>query len=58
LLSQLMHISSTGALVIFSPTQVTAAAETEWYWVYAIALWLTVSIIVLKYGKRLTTARM
>jgi len=57
LLSQLMHISSTGALVIFSPAQVTAAAETEWYWVYAIALWLTVGIIVLKYGKRLTTAR-
>jgi CAAX protease family protein len=57
LLSQLMHISSTGALVIFSPARVTAATETQWYWIYAIALWLTVGIIVLRYGKRLTTAR-
>jgi uncharacterized protein len=57
LLSQLMHISSTGALVIFSPAQASAAAETEWYGVYAIALWLTVGLIVLKYGKRLTPAR-
>ncbi len=57
LLSQLMHISSTGALVIFSPAGITAAAETQWYGVYAIALWLAVGIIVLRYGKSLTTAR-
>jgi uncharacterized protein len=55
LLSQLMPMSSTGALVIFSPARATAAAESEWYWVYAMALWLTVGIIVPKYGKCLTT---
>ena len=39
LLMQLLHISSTGALVIFSPPQVNAAQETLWYFVYAGLLW-------------------
>ncbi|MGA8025784.1 MAG: CPBP family intramembrane glutamic endopeptidase [Bryobacteraceae bacterium] len=54
LLAQLMHASSTGALVVFSPPGVTAAQETEWYAVYATALWIVVAIIVSKYGKLLT----
>jgi membrane protease YdiL (CAAX protease family) len=54
LLSQFLHVSSTGSLVIFSPARVTAAQETLWYFVYASALWVAVAIIALKYGKRLT----
>jgi membrane protease YdiL (CAAX protease family) len=53
LLTQLMHVSSTGSLVIFSPARVTAAQETLWYSVYAIALWTVVAIIVLNYGQGL-----
>jgi hypothetical protein len=54
LLAQFMHISSTGSLVIFSPARVTAAQETLWYSVYAIALWLVVAVVVVRWGMHLT----
>jgi CAAX amino terminal protease family. len=54
LLAQVMHISSTGSLVIFSPARVTAAQETLWYSVYAIALWLVVAVVVVRWGMHLT----
>lgn len=54
LLAQLMHISSTGSLVIFSPGRVKAAEETLWYSVYAIALWIAVALVAVGWGKRLT----
>jgi membrane protease YdiL (CAAX protease family) len=54
LLAQLLHASSTGFLVMFSPPRVTAAQESLWYSVYAVALWLLVTIIVVTWGKRLT----
>jgi hypothetical protein len=54
LLAQLLHPSSTGALVIFSPPRVTAAQESLWYAVYAAALWLGVAVIAATYGKGLT----
>jgi membrane protease YdiL (CAAX protease family) len=54
LLAQLLHVSSTGSLVLLSPSQVNAAQETMWYFVYAAALWLIVAILALTYGKRLT----
>jgi membrane protease YdiL (CAAX protease family) len=44
LLSQLMHVSFTGALVIFDPARVTPAQETMWYALYAAVLWLIVLI--------------
>lgn len=50
LIAQLMHASSTACLVIFSPTAVTAAQETFWYAIYAIALWVVVAIILLACG--------
>ena len=56
-MSQLMHVSSTGCLVIFCPLRVTPAQETLWYSIYAIALWAVVAIIVLKYGQRMTIHR-
>jgi membrane protease YdiL (CAAX protease family) len=53
LLSQCLHICSTGSLVVLSPAHVTAPQETSWYWAYATALWLTVAIVVWRYGKAL-----
>jgi membrane protease YdiL (CAAX protease family) len=52
LLCQLMHVCSTGSLVIFSPPRVTAAQEALWYAVYALALWLLVGLVTLFYGTK------
>jgi uncharacterized protein len=54
LLAQCMHASSTGALVVFSPPKVNAAQEALWYGVYAVALWITLFMIVAIFGKKLT----
>lgn len=40
ILCQLMHASTTGALVVFSASHVTAAQETFWYSIYGCILWL------------------
>jgi membrane protease YdiL (CAAX protease family) len=56
LLAQLMHISSTGSLVIFSPPRATAGQETLWYLVYAIGLWI-IAMIVARNLKRGSTPR-
>ena len=48
-LCQLMHVCSTGSLVVFSPPQVAAAQEAFWYVVYAAALWIAVAL-ALVYG--------
>jgi len=53
LLAQLMHVSSTGSLVIFSAPRVTAAQEVTWYGIYGALLWLVVGIVVKVDGKRL-----
>lgn len=50
LIAQLMHISSTGALVVFSPPAVSARQEVIWYVLYGIALWIVVLIVVKKFG--------
>ena len=42
---QLMHVSSTAALVVFGPFQVSAAQETFWYFAYGLPLWIIVAII-------------
>jgi membrane protease YdiL (CAAX protease family) len=52
-LSQLMHISSTGTLVIFSAPRVTPVQEVIWYGVYALTLWIAVTIVVMVLGKPL-----
>jgi uncharacterized protein len=46
LMAQLMHVSSTGSLVIFSPPRVTARQEVMWYGLYGITLWIIVAIII------------
>lgn len=53
-LAQLMHASSTGSLVVFTPGGVTARQETMWYAVYAAALWLTVALVAARYRQELT----
>jgi len=45
LMAQLMHISSTAALVIFGPFQVNAGQEAFWYFAYGLALWIIVALI-------------
>jgi uncharacterized protein len=52
LLCQLMHVSSTSSLVIFSPPRVSAAQEAFWYAVYAAALWIAVALLALVYGTK------
>ena len=54
LLAQLMHISSTSSLVVFSPGLISPAQEASWYAVYAALLWLSVAFIALRSGKALT----
>jgi membrane protease YdiL (CAAX protease family) len=44
-LAQLIHISSTAALVIFSPPQATPRQETFWYFVYGAVLWIILAIV-------------
>lgn len=53
LLAQLLHITSTGSLVIFGPTRVTASQEALWYALYGALLWLAVLLVVRRSGKRL-----
>jgi uncharacterized protein len=45
-LAQLIHISSTGSLVIFSPPAVSTAQEASWYALYAVVLWLLFLVLV------------
>jgi membrane protease YdiL (CAAX protease family) len=52
-LAQLMHISSTGALVMLSPPGVNAGQEVLWYLVYGAALWLVVALIAAWFGSGL-----
>ncbi len=51
LLSQLMHISSTGSLVIFGAPRVTAGKEAFWYGAYGIVLWMVVAMIGSRWPK-------
>lgn len=55
-LAQLLHLSSTGSLVVLSPSRVSAPQEVFWYGVYAAALWIVVGAIVLFSGKTLARA--
>jgi membrane protease YdiL (CAAX protease family) len=55
LAAQLMHISSTGSLVAFSP-HVSAFEEVQWYSIYAVVLWIVAIAVVMIFGRRLTSA--
>src|SRR3984957_9849783 len=53
LLSQIMHISSTGFLVMLSPSPISVQHEPFWYFAYAVILWLVVTYIAWKWGRNL-----
>lgn len=53
LMAQLMHISSTASLVIFSP-HVTPAQEAMWYAIYGGVLWVVVAVVIVRCGRRLS----
>jgi CAAX protease family protein len=55
-LAQLIHISSTGALVVFSPPAVSPAQEAGWYALYAAALWLLVFVLTARFPSQPSTA--
>ncbi|HKV80189.1 MAG TPA: CPBP family intramembrane glutamic endopeptidase [Candidatus Sulfotelmatobacter sp.] len=57
LLTQLMHVSSTGSLVIFSAPRVTALQEVLWYALYGTVLWVAVAIVVKIFGRQLGQQR-
>jgi membrane protease YdiL (CAAX protease family) len=52
-LTQLMHVSSTSSLVLFSAARVTAAQEAMWYALYGTVLWIAVGILVRTFGRPL-----
>lgn len=56
-LAQLMHASSTGALVVLSPSRVTAVQEAVWYATYAAGLWIIVAFVAWRFGKSLRATR-
>jgi CAAX protease family protein len=57
-LAQLLHISSTGSLVAFSPAGVSPMQEAFWYAVYAALLWLVVlRLVVLRRNANLAAFR-
>jgi uncharacterized protein len=54
LLAQLIHISSTGSLVVFGAFRVNARQEAFWYAAYGTVLWVVVGLVVCVYGKQLS----
>jgi len=46
LLAQIMHASSTGFLVVLSPTRVSPGQEAFWYAIYSVALWVVVALVL------------
>jgi len=58
LLAQLVHVASTGSLVVFSPPRATAAQEIAWYLAYAGALWSAVIIVALRSGGSLDQSKL
>jgi len=48
LLAQLMHAVSTGCLVMFGPSKVSAAQEALWYGSYAVLLWTVVLLFLFR----------
>lgn len=53
LAAQLLHMSSTGALVVFGATRLGPRQEAQWYGLYGLALWLIVALLVLNAGANL-----
>jgi membrane protease YdiL (CAAX protease family) len=54
--AQLLHASSTGALVAFSAPAVSPEEEALWYLAYGVVLWVVVILVVRGSGASLTRA--
>jgi len=52
--AQLLHATSTGSLVVLSPSAVSPGQEALWYLVYAVLLWTVVALVVTRFGATLT----
>lgn len=57
LLGQLTHASSTGFLVLLSPSPITPANEALWWVIYAVLIWFAAGLILARYGKGLVRER-
>jgi len=55
--AQLLHMSSTGALVVFGAAGADSLQEGIWYGTYALALWIAVAVIIRVYGPELVRER-
>jgi len=55
--AQLLHVSSTGALVVFGATGANPSQEAAWYALYALALWLVAAAVVRIHGPALKRNR-
>lgn len=53
---QLMHASSTGSLVVFSPSPIAPSKEVVWYLVYAALLWAAVAVVARVNADRMLTS--
>jgi CAAX protease family protein len=56
LAAQLLHMTSTGALVVFGAPRVDPQQEAAWYGLYGLALWLVVAAVVRIYGAGLSVS--
>ena len=54
--AQLLHATSTGSLVVLSPSAVSPEQEALWYLAYAVLLWIVIAVIVASFGATLTGA--
>jgi membrane protease YdiL (CAAX protease family) len=50
-LAQLLHASSTGSLVVFSPPAVSGGQEAFWYALYAVGLWIAAGFVCTHLGR-------
>jgi uncharacterized protein len=53
LLAQMLHACSTSALVVLSPSRVSAVQEATWYAAYAAVLWIAIGVVAASYGRGL-----
>ncbi|MFW9864126.1 MAG: CPBP family intramembrane glutamic endopeptidase [Candidatus Thorarchaeota archaeon] len=54
LMIQLMHGSSTGFLMTFTPVIQTPATETAWFFVFAVVIWIVAAMAIRRYGTSLS----
>ncbi|UCD22003.1 MAG: CPBP family intramembrane metalloprotease [Chloroflexota bacterium] len=53
LIAQLMHASSTGFLVMLTPTDIEPVNWVVFYAVYAVVMWVVALVVIRKYGRSL-----